>query len=60
MQFPDNYLKCSDAIATSIKQALGSTEDVKTFILADTSYGSCCVDEVSTIFLFIHILGHMS
>lgn len=30
--------------------ALDGDKDFKVFILADTSYGSCCVDEVSSIF----------
>lgn len=30
--------------------ALDGSKDFKVFILADTSYGSCCVDEVSRTF----------
>lgn len=50
LQFPDSYLKHSDAIASHIKRAVTTSlegdKDFKVFILADTSYGSCCVDEV--------------
>lgn len=52
LQFPDSFLKHSDIIATDIKKslltALEGDKDFKVFILADTSYGSCCVDEVSS------------
>ncbi|KNC29690.1 hypothetical protein FF38_05068 [Lucilia cuprina] len=51
LQFPDSYLKHSDAIASNIKKAvltsLEGDKDFKVFILADTSYGSCCVDEIA-------------
>ncbi|TPX30405.1 hypothetical protein SmJEL517_g06018 [Synchytrium microbalum] len=43
LQFPDELLNVSTLIANHLRRALG--RDV--FILADTSYGSCCVDEVA-------------
>ncbi|XP_039947619.1 2-(3-amino-3-carboxypropyl)histidine synthase subunit 2 [Bactrocera tryoni] len=50
LQFPDHYLPHSDEISDSLKALFtpnsGST-DIKLFILADTSYGSCCVDEIA-------------
>ncbi|XP_068153837.1 2-(3-amino-3-carboxypropyl)histidine synthase subunit 2 [Drosophila tropicalis] len=45
LQFPDDYLPHSNAISESLKAILGSS--AKTFILADTTYGSCCVDEIA-------------
>ncbi|KAL5283397.1 DPH2 family protein [Megaselia abdita] len=44
LQFPDDYLPFSTKIVDSLTSNL---EKVKAFVLADTSYGSCCVDEVS-------------
>ncbi|KAH8311323.1 hypothetical protein KR044_005667, partial [Drosophila immigrans] len=46
LQFPDDYLPHSNAISCCIKTALAS-EECKVFILADTTYGSCCVDEIA-------------
>ncbi|KAK2886232.1 2-(3-amino-3-carboxypropyl)histidine synthase subunit 2 [Channa argus] len=42
LQFPDELLVDSVAVAVEIEKIC----NVKTFILGDTSYGSCCVDEV--------------
>ncbi|BFF90609.1 2-(3-amino-3-carboxypropyl)histidine synthase subunit 2 [Drosophila madeirensis] len=46
LQFPDDYLPHSNAISVSLKELL-APEDVKVFIMADTTYGSCCVDEIA-------------
>ncbi|EDW97529.1 2-(3-amino-3-carboxypropyl)histidine synthase subunit 2 [Drosophila yakuba] len=46
LQFPDDYLPHSNAISVGLKELL-APEDVKVFILADTTYGSCCVDEIA-------------
>ncbi|OQR74973.1 diphthamide biosynthesis protein 2-like [Tropilaelaps mercedesae] len=44
LQFPDDLLSMSVRVA----QKLGSTvADCKLYILGDTSFGSCCVDEVA-------------
>ncbi|KAM9713170.1 2-(3-amino-3-carboxypropyl)histidine synthase subunit 2 [Menidia menidia] len=43
LQFPDDLLGDSVAIAREIEKKCNA----KTFILGDTSYGSCCVDEVA-------------
>ncbi|XP_030371137.1 2-(3-amino-3-carboxypropyl)histidine synthase subunit 2 [Scaptodrosophila lebanonensis] len=51
LQFPDDYLPHSNAICEDLKAALAQADaslvDVKVFILADTTYGSCCVDEIA-------------
>uniref|UniRef100_A0A1A9W6I0 2-(3-amino-3-carboxypropyl)histidine synthase subunit 2 n=1 Tax=Glossina brevipalpis TaxID=37001 RepID=A0A1A9W6I0_9MUSC len=52
LQFPDDYLCHSEAIATDLRDELNNdneleSSEVKIFILADTSYGSCCVDEIA-------------
>ncbi|XP_068199999.1 2-(3-amino-3-carboxypropyl)histidine synthase subunit 2 [Antennarius striatus] len=43
LQFPDELLVDSVAVADEIERNSGA----KPFILGDTSYGSCCVDEVA-------------
>ncbi|KAM9775086.1 2-(3-amino-3-carboxypropyl)histidine synthase subunit 2 [Syngnathus typhle] len=43
LQFPDELLHDSTAIAAEIERIT----QAKVFILGDTSYGSCCVDEVA-------------
>ncbi|KAL1921869.1 uncharacterized protein VTP21DRAFT_10511 [Calcarisporiella thermophila] len=43
LQFPDELL----ADSTAISQVISERAGCKTFVLADTSYGSCCVDEVA-------------
>ncbi|XP_017083387.2 2-(3-amino-3-carboxypropyl)histidine synthase subunit 2 [Drosophila eugracilis] len=46
LQFPDDYLPHSNAISVALTELL-ALEQVKVFILADTTYGSCCVDEIA-------------
>ncbi|XP_023663156.1 2-(3-amino-3-carboxypropyl)histidine synthase subunit 2 [Paramormyrops kingsleyae] len=43
LQFPDNLLVDSIKIASRLQETTGA----KLYILGDTSYGSCCVDEVA-------------
>lgn len=43
LQFPDNLLVDSVAVAVEIER----NTQAKVYILGDTSYGSCCVDEVA-------------
>lgn len=46
LQFSDDLIPFSAAILDDLKKGITST--VQLCILGDTSYGSCCVDEVST------------
>ncbi|OMO49460.1 Diphthamide synthesis, DPH1/DPH2 [Corchorus olitorius] len=46
LQFPDDLLKLSTKVVTSLRNKLGSGNKVGLFVMADTAYGSCCVDEV--------------
>lgn len=57
LQFPDELLKDSVRIASSLRDRLrrigesvaerdGNAKDASLFVMADTAYGSCCVDEV--------------
>ncbi|KAL0075878.1 diphthamide biosynthesis protein 2 [Phycomyces blakesleeanus] len=43
LQFPDELLADATAVSSILQQKTGKSF----FILADTSYGSCCVDEVA-------------
>ncbi|KAI0084566.1 diphthamide biosynthesis protein [Irpex rosettiformis] len=45
LQFPDELLHDSVPIFRLLKDKLGPSRDL--YVLADTSYGSCCVDEVA-------------
>jgi diphthamide biosynthesis protein 2 len=44
LQFSDDIIKYATEIELHIRKHI----DSNIFILADTSYGSCCVDEVSS------------
>ncbi|XP_042043952.1 2-(3-amino-3-carboxypropyl)histidine synthase subunit 2-like [Salvia splendens] len=44
LQFPDELLKDSMKVVKALRQELDSS--VKLYVMADTTYGSCCVDEV--------------
>ncbi|KAG8363770.1 hypothetical protein BUALT_Bualt19G0056900 [Buddleja alternifolia] len=44
LQFPDELLKDSMRVVKALRQELSSS--VKLYVMADTTYGSCCVDEV--------------
>ncbi|KAF7290668.1 2-(3-amino-3-carboxypropyl)histidine synthase subunit 2 [Mycena indigotica] len=45
LQFPDELLHESVPIYRQLKAGLGASREL--YVLADTSYGSCCVDEVA-------------
>lgn len=44
LQFPDELLADSVAVISKLKEALPT---LSFYILADTSYGSCCVDLIA-------------
>ncbi|KAL0917996.1 hypothetical protein M5K25_013111 [Dendrobium thyrsiflorum] len=44
LQFPDELLKDSTRVAKALRNELG--RGARLFVMADTAYGSCCVDEV--------------
>ncbi|KAF7131843.1 hypothetical protein RHSIM_Rhsim09G0010700 [Rhododendron simsii] len=52
LQFPDELLKDSTRVARALRDKLRSSEDnasdkdIGLYVMADTAYGSCCVDEV--------------
>lgn len=45
LQFPDELMCDSVAVTTRLEKLV--PKDCRVFILGDTSYGSCCVDEVA-------------
>lgn len=45
LQFPDELLKDSTMVAKTLKNELG--KGVRLYVMADTAYGSCCVDEIA-------------
>ncbi|EER90542.1 2-(3-amino-3-carboxypropyl)histidine synthase subunit 2 [Sorghum bicolor] len=49
LQFPDEMLKDAAAVARALRRELasgGAGGGVRVFVMADTAYNSCCVDEV--------------
>ncbi|KAK4267541.1 hypothetical protein QN277_024310 [Acacia crassicarpa] len=60
LQFPDDLLKDSTKVVAALSQRLRSLReidvtgsenvtDVGLYVMADTTYGSCCVDEVAAL-----------
>lgn len=52
-QFPDELLKDSTEVVRALRKELQSScegyndvKDIGLYVMADTTYGSCCVDEV--------------
>ncbi|KAF9074276.1 putative diphthamide synthesis protein-domain-containing protein, partial [Rhodocollybia butyracea] len=56
LQFPDELLHDSVQIFRRLKQRIGSDKEL--YVLADTSYGSCCVDEVAAQHIDANALVH--
>jgi diphthamide biosynthesis protein 2 len=54
LQFPDRLL----SHAAFVVHSLQSQCDCKCFVLADTSYGSCCVDEVAAQHVNAQVIIH--
>ncbi|KAG1205195.1 hypothetical protein G6F35_011794 [Rhizopus arrhizus] len=54
LQFPDEFL----ADAAAVSEQLRIKTDKEIFILADTSYGSCCVDEVAAEHVNADLIVH--
>ncbi|KAJ1822329.1 Diphthamide biosynthesis protein 2 [Coemansia sp. RSA 2599] len=57
LQFPDELLIDSTQVSCMLQAQL-SDMDVRLFILADTSFGSCCVDEVAAEHYSADIVVH--
>ncbi|KAG8437049.1 hypothetical protein GDO86_007940 [Hymenochirus boettgeri] len=54
LQFPDDLLVDSVNVAKRLEDATNA----KTYILGDTSYGSCCVDEIAAEHVKANVLVH--
>jgi diphthamide biosynthesis protein 2 len=54
LQFPDELLADSAAVSKELEKRTGKN----VFILADTSYGSCCVDEVAAEHVSADVIVH--
>ncbi|KAF2860545.1 diphthamide biosynthesis protein [Piedraia hortae CBS 480.64] len=57
LQFPDEMLVDAPRVFEALRSGLKDTID-KIFILGDTSYGSCCVDEVAAEHMHADIVVH--
>lgn len=55
MQFPDDLITYSTAIMIAVQEKCPAAE---LFILGDTSYGSCCVDEVAAEHIYADSIIH--
>ena len=59
LQFPDSLLADAAEVCWAIEEALTTDENVPlVFILGDTTFGSCCPDEVSALHLEADVLIH--
>jgi diphthamide biosynthesis protein 2 len=56
LQFPDNMLMHSATVSSMLRKALGDGHMV--FILGDTTYSPCCVDEVAALHLNADFIIH--
>ncbi|KAF9652538.1 diphthamide biosynthesis protein [Thelephora ganbajun] len=56
LQFPDGLLRDSVPIFKALRSMLG--EEIHLYTLADTSYGSCCVDEVASQHVDADVVVH--
>ncbi|KAJ4493661.1 putative diphthamide synthesis protein-domain-containing protein [Lentinula edodes] len=56
LQFPDELLHDSVQIFGRLKRRIGLDKEL--YVLADTSYGSCCVDEVAAQHIDANALVH--
>ncbi|KAF6811356.1 diphthamide biosynthesis protein 2 [Colletotrichum sojae] len=58
LQFPDSMLRDASRVAEALTSALGSPETHKVYILADTSYSACCVDEIAAEHVDAQVVVH--
>ncbi|KXH52420.1 diphthamide biosynthesis protein 2 [Colletotrichum nymphaeae SA-01] len=58
LQFPDAMLRDASWVAEALTEALGGNETHRVYILADTSYSACCVDEIAAEHADAQIVVH--
>lgn len=56
LQFPDELLADANSVTSRLK--VRSAADVAFYVLGDTSYGSCCVDEVAAEHVNAEVVVH--
>ncbi|XP_062182799.1 uncharacterized protein LOC133886903 isoform X1 [Phragmites australis] len=57
LQFPDEMLKDAAAVARALRRELGGG-GVRVFVMADTAFNSCCVDEVGASYIDAQCVVH--
>ena len=57
LQFPDSLLPDAREVQKQLKERLSGQRE-RVFVLGDTSYGSCCVDEVAAQHLVADCIVH--
>jgi diphthamide biosynthesis protein 2 len=57
LQFPDSLLPDASRVQQELKDGLSGQWE-RVFVLGDTSYGSCCVDEVAAQHLLADCIVH--
>ncbi|GJC84521.1 2-(3-amino-3-carboxypropyl)histidine synthase subunit 2 [Colletotrichum liriopes] len=58
LQFPDSMLRDASWVAEALTEALGGSDGHRVYILADTSYSACCVDEIAAEHADAQIVVH--
>lgn len=61
LQFPDHLLSDAPDVCWAMEEALrqlNSSKPSLVFVLGDTTFGSCCPDEVAALHLTAHVLVH--
>ncbi|GKT92391.1 LOW QUALITY PROTEIN: diphthamide biosynthesis protein 2 [Colletotrichum tofieldiae] len=58
LQFPDSMLRDASWVAEALTKALGGSDGHRVYILADTSYSACCVDEIAAEHADAQIVVH--
>ncbi|KAG7566427.1 Diphthamide synthesis DPH1/DPH2 [Arabidopsis suecica] len=60
LQFPDELLKDSTKVVSALKSKtrLLTDREVRFFVMADTTYGSCCIDEVGALHIDAECVVH--
>ncbi|KAK9365681.1 putative diphthamide synthesis protein-domain-containing protein [Lipomyces kononenkoae] len=63
LQFPDSLLPHSTIIANALSSKLtksaGNGDDILVFVLGDTSYSECCVDEIAAQHVNADVVVHI-
>jgi diphthamide synthase subunit DPH2 len=55
-QFPDELLKDSASVCKALRRELGRS--VRVYVMADTAYNSCCIDEVGASYVGAECVVH--